>query len=79
MLQKSKSILYISLGCRVRSHFVIHAWIYHCSKPKSWLRFGDLDLIYKVTGGLRLLQFLKIIFCMLSHEHVDGFSQNLHG
>ena len=29
------------------------AWIHYWDKFKSWLDFGDLDLIFKVTGGLK--------------------------
>ena len=60
-------------GCRCRRRqFGIHhiswiswwnftrlAWIHHWDKPKSWLSFGDSDPIFKVTGGLRLLNFLR--------------------
>ena len=30
--------------------------IYHWEGDKCWLDFGDLDPIFKVTGGLRLLE-----------------------
>ena len=30
--------------------------IYHWEKVKCGLEFGDLDLIFKVTGGIRLLE-----------------------
>ena len=30
--------------------------LYCCNMEKSWLDFGDLDPIFKVTGGLRLLE-----------------------
>ena len=38
------------------------------------LDFGNLDLIFKVIGGLRW-QFLVPI---ISHEPIDGISPNLH-
>ena len=49
---------------------------------KSWLGFGDLDLIFKVTVGLKLLIFKvtaglklqnlspKVLVCTISHELV---------
>ena len=30
--------------------------IYHWEEEKCWLDFGDLDPIFKVTGGLRLME-----------------------
>ena len=30
--------------------------INHWEEEKCWLDFGDLDIIFKVTGGLRLLE-----------------------
>ena len=30
--------------------------IYHWEGEKCWLDFGDFDPIFKVTGGLRLLE-----------------------
>ena len=30
--------------------------LYFCDMEKNWLDFGDLDPIFKVTGGLRLLE-----------------------
>ena len=29
-----------------------NAWIYHWDKLKSWVGFGDLDLIFKVIEDL---------------------------
>ena len=34
-------------------NFTKLTWIYHLDKLKSRLDFDDLDLIFKVTGGLR--------------------------
>ena len=47
-----------------------------CDMEKNWLDFGDLDPIFKVTQGLRLLT--KWLVCTLSHEGMDGFWPNLH-
>ena len=44
------------------------AQLYCCDMKKNWLNFGDLDPIFKVTGGLRLLEngfsapYLQIIW-----------------
>ena len=35
-------------------------YLYCCDIKNNWLDFGDLDLIFKVTGGLRLLEN---VFC----------------
>ena len=41
------------------------AWIYHWDELKSWLDFGDLDLIFKVTGGLKYMKIsLKLIYLL---------------
>ena len=40
-------------------NFTILSWIHHWDKPKGWLGFGDLDPIFKVTGGLRLFILLR--------------------
>ena len=40
-------------------NFTRLAWIHHWDKPKSWLSFGDSGPTFKVTGGLRLLNFLR--------------------
>ena len=42
---------------------------------KNWLDFGDLDPIFKVTQGLRLL---KNGLSAPYHEGMDGFWPNLH-
>ena len=47
---------------------------------KSVLGFGDLDLIFKVTAGLKppdLSQ--KVLVCTISHELVGRFQPHLHG
>ena len=47
---------------------------------KSWLGFGDLDLIFKVTVGLQLPNLsLKVLVCTISHELVGRFQRDLHG
>ena len=56
-------------------NFTKLAWIHHWDKFKSWLDFGDLDLIFKVTGGLRW----KFLVPVISPEPMDGISPNLHG
>ena len=43
------------------------------NKPKSWLGFGDLDLIFKDTVGFRW----QILVPTISLEPVDGFPLNL--
>ena len=46
----------------------------------SWLGFGDLDLIFKVTVGLKLPNLSqKVLVCTISHELVVRFQPNLHG
>ena len=41
--------------------------------------FGDLDLIYRVTVGLKLPNLSqKMIVCMLSHEPLAGMLPSLH-
>ena len=38
------------------------------------IRFGDLDLIFKVTVGLKLQSVSqKVLVCIISHEPVGGF------
>ena len=49
--------------------------IYHCDTLKNWLDYGDLDLSFMVTGGLRC----QILVLTISFEQVDGFSSNLPG
>ena len=47
---------------------------------KSWLGFGDLDLIFKVTVGLKLPNLSpKVLVCTISHELVGRFQPDLHG
>ena len=47
---------------------------------KSWLGFGDLDLIFKVTAGLKLPNVgPKVLVCTISHELVGRFQPDLHG
>ena len=50
-------------------------WIYHWDKLKSWLGFGDLVFIFKVTVGFRW-QFLVP---KISLEPGDGIPPNLPG
>ena len=45
---------------------------------KSWLGFGDLDLIFKVTAGLKLPTLSqKVLVCIISHELVGRFQPDL--
>ena len=47
---------------------------------KSWLVFGHLDLIFKVTAGLKLPNVIpKVLLCIISHELVGRFQPDLHG
>ena len=47
---------------------------------KSLLCFGDLDLIFKVTAGLKLPNLSpKVLVCTISHELVGRFQPDLHG
>ena len=39
------------------------AWMYNWDMMKSWLGFGDLDLIFKVTGGLNCQIYAKRCLC----------------
>ena len=40
------------------------------------IRFGDLDLIFKVTAGLKLPNLSqKVLVCTISHELVGRFTQ----
>ena len=46
---------------------------------KKLKKFGDLDLIFKVTLENQIAKFrLKILKCTLSSEWVSGFYPNLH-
>ena len=56
------------------------AWMKHWDMIKSWLGFGDLDLIFKVTAGLKLPNLSpKVFVCTISHELVGRFQPDLHG
>ena len=49
---------------------------------KSWLGFGDLDIIFKVSAGLKLPKLSqKVLVCTISHElHiVCRFQPDLRG
>ena len=47
---------------------------------KSWSGFGDLDLIFKVTAGLKLPNLSqKVLVCTMCHELVSRFQPDLHG
>ena len=46
---------------------------------KKLKKFGDLDLIFKVTLENQIAKFrLKILKCTISSEWVSGFYPNLH-
>ena len=56
------------------------AWMYYWDMTKSWLGFGDLDLIFKVTAGLKLPNLSpNMLVCIISHELVGRFQPDLHG
>ena len=43
------------------------------------IRFGDIDLIFKVTTALKLLNFSQKVFvCISSHEPLTGMLPILH-
>ena len=47
---------------------------------KSILVFGDLDLIFKITAGLKLPNLSpKELVCTISHELAGRFQLDLHG
>ena len=47
---------------------------------RSWFGFDDLDLIFKVTAGLKLPNLSqKVLVCTISHELVGRFQPDLHG
>ena len=47
---------------------------------KSRLGFGELDLIFKVSAGLRLPNLSqKVLVCTISHELVGRFQPHLDG
>ena len=54
------------------------AWMYQWDMMKSWLGFGDFDLIFKVTVELPNLS-QKVLVCTISHELVGSFQPDLHG
>ena len=42
--------------------------------------FDDLDLVFKVTAGLKLPNLKpKVFLCSISHELVGRFQLDLHG
>ena len=42
--------------------------------------FGDFDLIFKVTEGLKLPDLSpKVLVCTISHELIGGFQPDLQG
>ena len=46
---------------------------------KSWLGFGDLDLLFKVTAGLQLPNLSQKVFvCAIFHQLVGRFQPDLH-
>ena len=54
------------------------AWMQHWDMMKSWLCFGDLDLIFKVTARLKLpILSQKVILCTISRELVVRFKPDL--
>ena len=56
------------------------AYVHRWKEGKSWLDFGYLDLIFKVTVALWLVSVsaVRFHFHALSPEPVDGFWPNLH-
>ena len=47
---------------------------YNIGTIKSWFGFGDRDLFFKVTVGLKLPNLSqKVIVCTVSHEPAGGF------
>ena len=54
-------------------------WIHHWNRGIKGLAFGDLDLIYKVTGDFRISHLdQKRFVCTLSCETIDDFLLNSH-
>ena len=52
----------------------------HWDMMKSWLGLGDIDLIVKVTAGLKLPNLSQnVLVCTISHELVGRFQPDLHG
>ena len=55
-------------------------WIHHWNKGIKGLDFDDIDLIYKVTGDIRILNLdQKRFVCTLSCETIDEFLLNSQG
>ena len=52
--------------------FTKHVHLYCWDMEKNWLDFGDLDPIFKVTGGLRLLENTPV--CTLSPEWMNEWN-----
>ena len=47
---------------------------------KGWLGFGDIDLIFKVTAGLKLpISSKKVFVSTTYHELFGRFQPDLHG
>ena len=43
---------------------------------KSWFDFGDHDLFFKVSAGLKLSNLSqKVLVCIISHEPLADFNQ----
>ena len=71
----------VGVASCLHSTFLMNGWIlakliqiYHWVGEKCWLEFDDLDPIFKVTWGLRLLEKAgKLIVCTLSPERTNGF------
>ena len=57
-------------------NFTRLAWVHHWDKLKSWFSFGDSDPIFKVTGGLRLLNFLRQRRCQRGRFLYPGYLLN---
>ena len=76
----------VSVASCLHSFSLMNGWImakltqiYHWVGEKGWLDFDDLDLIFKVTQGLKLLEKAgKLLVCTLSPEGINGFWPYLH-
>ena len=56
------------------------ACMQHWDMMKTWLGFGDFDLIFKVTTELKLPKLSpKVFVCPISHELVGRFQPDLKG
>ena len=61
------------------NEWILAKQIYHWVGEKCWLDFDDLDPIFKVTRGFRLLEKAgKLLVCTLSPEGTNGFWPYLH-